>query len=118
MDSSKLINKTFAKIEDIVASPKISGYIFGYSKFPASNRESAYKSEKFSAIIVLADGLSQDGALDLEEALWNKIKISNKSKTVYRKSHDKIKHTSYRRSVGGVAKNENEKIFLVYLAWF
>ncbi len=96
-------------IFDIIESPKVEGFVIGYTAGPIIARRKSYRSKGFRCLAMLTDHAARDRALNLEAALWE---VASK--------HPKWgKKGGHRRSAGGVGdEHKNEPVHGVYIAWW
>ena len=109
------LNTLLKNIDTLIASPKVHGYVIGYTK-NFKSRASNYKSTaKFPYMYALAIQLEKEHALDLEEALFRSC-TKNKKSLRYKKYQNEKRDSPYHRSAGGDQKDS--KNCTVYIACF
>ncbi|MDX2385125.1 hypothetical protein GOD60_14130 [Sinorhizobium medicae] len=101
-------------VDAICASPRVTGYLIGYSS-KGSARFTAYRPHGFQHFVILADGLSQKDALDLEEHLHMRIE-ADQAALSYQKYREKSRGRHHRSS-GGIT-SEDGMNHSVYMAWW
>lgn len=105
-------------IDAIALSPAVAHYRIGYTKRAAKLRADQYYATEWDHYVTLADQLSRDEALWLEETLQSEVRGSSKREILYRKFDPSIREDVYRRSVGGVSDGHDaDPTHQVYMVW-
>lgn len=110
----EFLDRLSSTVDAICASPRVTGYLIGYSS-KGSKRFAAYRSHGFHHFVLLADGLSQKDALDLEEHLHMRIEADTAAHS-YQKYREESRGRHHRSS-GGVVSDEGNT-HSVYMAWW
>jgi hypothetical protein len=105
-------------IEAIAGSPQVHHFVVGYTSQSAKKRGQQYRAEGFAHLVILADKMISEDALDVESALHEAMKAGiDKRSALSRKWHSEKSEDVYRRSTGGHSKRPLEPIHSVYIAW-
>jgi hypothetical protein len=112
------VQRMLATIESICTIKNLGWYVIGYSSHPAIRRRVAVDREGFPHFVVLADRLSKDDALDLEERLFLAATKSKKKGLLYKKYHPDKRDDRYWRADGGNKVDRSQLVHSVYIVWW
>lgn len=99
-------------------------YLIGFTARSALKRGDQYRNfriptdkkfKNYDHLVLVADKMQREMALELEERLDSRIKTSDKRLKLYQKYGNR--ECSYRSSYGGVKGKPNDFIHAVYIAW-
>jgi hypothetical protein len=113
-----LVDDLLGRIGVLCQGGKFWSYVIGYTSGPIAKRADAYRRVGFDGLVSLADGLTSDEALWLEQHLFRACVANRKSKQ-YERYHEAKRDLSYRRSDGGRRSkvDPNSRLHSVYVAW-
>ena len=116
-DESRLV-RLEKTMRAICRSPDVSWYKIGFTSNPSFKRAESHRKEwGFTSFVVLADSLTREQALSLEEKLFTRAVISSED-VLYQKYVDDLRDKGHRRSYGGARpERADELIHSVYMIW-
>jgi hypothetical protein len=114
--SNKTLNRYFDTVWAISASRYVDKFRIGITARAGGARHSQYRPNGYAHLVILADRLSRQEALDLEEDLIAKI-IASPRHLTHRKFENVL--TPHIRSFGGaVHLDPRAEIHSVYMVWW
>jgi len=105
-------------IDAIARSPYVEQFLVGFTKRSGWGRRSEYRAVGYDHLVILADKLTQEEALDLEAALQTAA-WSNRRSILFRKyrQNRRDKRRQYRSS-GPLSTSPDDHVHSVYMAWW
>lgn len=119
MITQSRLEKCLATVRSICTSPALDQYLIGYTAASAAWKGDQYRSrEGFQHLVVLADRMSRDDALELETTLQRTI-WSDPNDIACMKYHaEKREDGQPYSSYGGKKSDPSETSCSVYMAWW
>jgi hypothetical protein len=103
-------------ITSICFSPVVESYNIGFTSQSAIKRGDQYRGVGYHSLVVLADKMTREEALRLEQDLCEAVQAFDTNSPLYKKFRE---GSSYRRSYGGAPSDIAERpIHSVYMAWW
>ena len=112
-----LIERLEWTVYDIATSPRVESFVIGYTATPVERRFQTYRKMEYESVVTLASHLTMKDALDLERALFERVKLDRRYNS-FRKYHRKKREKRYFRSAGPGSPAPLEEIHSVYMAWW
>jgi len=114
---SVLIEEYLDTIWEICSSIYVKQYLIGFTSRSAKARRQEYRQSEIDHLVIVADKLTQNEALNVENALQQKA-VMNKRSILYRKYHYKRRDGRLYMSHGRSKKGSIAKVHSVYMAWW
>src|SRR5262245_29501381 len=116
--TKRTVNRILGVMQSICTIKNMEHYVIGYSSAPANKRAVATARVGLPFLVVLADRLSRNDALKLEEKLFiAATKTEKKKGLLYKKYHPDKRDGRYFPSYGGNKVDPNDLVHSVYMDW-
>ncbi len=112
------VNRIKDTMRSVCRSPNVHCYKIGFTSAPSFKRANSHRNKwGYTSFIILADCLTRDEALHLEEALFREATSDRKS-ILWKRHEPETREGPYRRSYGGTpADKANLNSHCVYMIW-
>ncbi len=103
-------------MEIIVVAPRFHAFMIGYTSRPLIKRRYEHAFCEFAHLVLVADKMAYNDALDLEITMQRMIKRGDKGSALY-KRYDPKALADYSRRSGHKLGDDGLKLHGVYMVW-